>query len=485
MSNATIKELSAQLAAKACSSVELAQEFINKINVLNKDLGCYVTVDAARTLAQAQAADARRAAGNAGPLTGVPLAHKDIFCAKGWLTTCGSKMLANFVAPYDAHVVERCDAAGMVTLGKTNMDEFAMGSSNETSYFGAVRNPWNRERVPGGSSGGSAAAVAARLAPAATGTDTGGSIRQPAALTGICGLKPTYGLVSRYGMIAFASSLDQAGPMARTAEDLGLLLNVMAGHDRRDSTSLERPAEDYNRDLAKPLKGLRVGLPKEFFAAGMSADVQKAIEAAIAEYKKLGATVVDISLPNMGLSVPVYYVLAPAEASSNLSRFDGVRYGHRAAEYTDLLDMYKRSRGEGFGAEVKRRILIGTYVLSHGYYDAYYIRAQKLRRLIAQDFVAAFRHCDVIMGPTSPTTAFRIGEKSSDPVQMYLSDIYTIAVNLAGLPGMSIPCGFDGGGLPVGLQIIGNYFDEARMLNVAHQYQLATDWHRRAPQGAI
>ena len=481
MSNATSKELSAQLAAKACSSVELAQEFINKINDLNKDLGCYVTVDAARTLAQAQAADARRAAGTAGPLTGVPLAHKDIFCAKGWLTTCGSKMLANFVAPYDAHVVERCDAAGMVTLGKTNMDEFAMGSSNETSYFGAVRNPWNRERVPGGSSGGSAAAVAARLAPAATGTDTGGSIRQPAALTGICGLKPTYGLVSRYGMIAFASSLDQAGPMARTAEDLGLLLNVMAGHDRRDSTSLERPAEDYNRDLAKPLKGLRVGLPKEFFAAGMSADVQTAIEAAIAEYKKLGATVVDISLPNMGLSVPVYYVLAPAEASSNLSRFDGVRYGHRAAEYTDLLDMYKRSRGEGFGAEVKRRILIGTYVLSHGYYDAYYIRAQKLRRLIAQDFVAAFRHCDVIMGPTSPSTAFRIGEKSSDPVQMYLSDIYTIAVNLAGLPGMSIPCGFDGGSLPVGLQIIGNYFDEARMLNVAHQYQLATDWHRRAP----
>ena len=481
MSNATIKELSAQLAAKACSSVELAQEFINKINVLNEGLGCYVTVDAARTLAQAQAADARRAAGNAGPLTGVPLAHKDIFCAKGWLTTCGSKMLANFVAPYDAHVVERCDAAGMVTLGKTNMDEFAMGSSNETSHFGVVRNPWNREMVPGGSAGGTAAAVAARLAPAATGTDTGGSIRQPAALTGICGLKPTYGLVSRYGMIAFASSLDQAGPMARTAEDLGLLLNVMAGHDRRDSTSLERPTEDYNRDLAKPLKGLRVGLPKEFFAAGMSADVQTAIEAAIAEYKKLGATVVDISLPNMGLSVPVYYVLAPAEASSNLSRFDGVRYGHRAAEYTDLPDMYKRSRGEGFGAEVKRRILIGTYVLSHGYYDAYYIRAQKLRRLIAQDFVAAFRHCDVIMGPTSPTTAFRIGEKSSDPVQMYLSDIYTIAVNLAGLPGMSIPCGFDGGSLPVGLQIIGNYFDEARMLNVAHQYQLATDWHRRAP----
>jgi aspartyl-tRNA(Asn)/glutamyl-tRNA(Gln) amidotransferase subunit A len=483
MSNATLKELSAQLAAGACSSVELSQEFINKINSLNKDLGCFITVDAARTLAQAQAADAQRAAGCAGPLTGVPLAHKDIFCAQGWLTTCGSRMLANFVAPYDAHVVERCNAAGMVTLGKTNMDEFAMGSSNETSYYGPVRNPWNRDVVPGGSSGGSAAAVAARLAPAATGTDTGGSIRQPAALTGICGLKPTYGLVSRYGMIAFASSLDQAGPMARSAEDLGLLLNVMAGHDPRDSTSLERAPEDYNRDLARPLTGLRIGLPKEFFAAGLTPDVQRAVEASIAEYKKLGATMVDISLPNMELSVPVYYVLAPAEASSNLSRFDGVRYGHRAAEYTDLMDMYKRTRAEGFGAEVKRRILIGTYVLSHGYYDAYYIHAQKLRRLIASDFVEAFKQCDVIMGPTSPTTAFKLGEKSADPVQMYLSDIYTIAVNLAGLPGMSIPCGFDGSDLPVGLQIIGNYFDEARMLNVAHQYQLATDWHQRAPKG--
>lgn len=483
MSNATLKELSAQLAAGACSSVELSRDFINKINGLNKGLGCFITVDAERTLTQAQAADAKRAAGHAGPLTGVPLAHKDIFCAEGWLTTCGSRMLENFVSPYDAHVVERCNAAGMVTLGKTNMDEFAMGSSNETSYYGPVRNPWNRDAVPGGSSGGSAAAVAARLAPAATGTDTGGSIRQPAALTGICGLKPTYGLVSRYGMIAFASSLDQAGPMARTAEDLGLLLNVMAGFDPRDSTSLDRPIEDYNRDLARPLAGLRIGLPKEFFAAGLTPDVQRAVEAAVAEYKKLGATLVDISLPNMELSVPVYYVLAPAEASSNLSRFDGVRYGHRAAEYTDLMDMYKRSRAEGFGAEVKRRILIGTYVLSHGYYDAYYIHAQKLRRLIAKDFVEAFKQCDVIMGPTSPTTAFKLGEKSADPVQMYLSDIYTIAVNLAGLPGMSIPCGFDGGGLPVGLQIIGNYFDEARMLNVAHQYQLATDWHQRAPQG--
>ena len=481
MSNATLKELSDRLAAGACSSVELAQDYINKINGLGKSLGCFITVDAERSLAQAKAADARRAAGNAGPLTGVPLAHKDIFCAEGWLTTCASRMLSNFVSPYDAHVVELCNAAGMVTLGKTNMDEFAMGSSNETSFFGPVRNPWNPDTVPGGSSGGSAAAVAARLAPAATGTDTGGSIRQPAALTGICGLKPTYGLVSRYGMIAFASSLDQAGPMARTAEDLGLLLNVMAGHDPRDSTSLERPAEDYNRSLAQPLKGLRIGLPREFFAEGLSPDVRRAVDEAVAEYRKLGATVVDISLPNMELSVPVYYVLAPAEASSNLSRFDGVRYGHRAAEYTDLMDMYKRSRAEGFGAEVKRRILIGTYVLSHGYYDAYYIRAQKLRRLIARDFVEAFRQCDVIMGPTSPTTAFRLGEKSADPVQMYLSDIYTIAVNLAGLPGMSIPCGFDGGGLPVGLQIIGNYFDEARMLNAAHQYQLATDWHTKAP----
>ncbi len=483
MSNATLKELSAQLAAGTCSSVELTQEFLNKINRLNKDLGCFVTLDAARSLAQAQAADAQRAAGRAGPLTGIPLAHKDIFCARDWLTTCGSRMLENFVAPYDAHVVEQCNRAGMVTLGKTNMDEFAMGSSNETSYFGPVRNPWQREAVPGGSSGGSAVAVAARLAPAATGTDTGGSIRQPAALTGICGLKPTYGLVSRYGMIAFASSLDQAGPMARTAEDLALLLNVMAGHDARDSTSLEHPAEDYLRDLARPLAGLRIGLPREFFASGLAPDVQRAVESAIDEYRKLGATVVDISLPNMGLSVPVYYVLAPAEASSNLSRFDGVRYGHRAAGYSDLSDMYKRTRAEGFGAEVKRRILIGTYVLSHGYYDAYYIRAQKLRRLIAADFAAAFRQCDIIMGPTSPTTAFKLGEKSADPVQMYLSDIYTIAVNLAGLPGMSIPCGFDTGGLPVGLQIIGNYFAEARMLNVAHQYQRVTDWHQRAPEG--
>jgi len=392
-------------------------------------------------------------------------------------------MLSNFTSPYDAHVVERLDAAGAVTLGKTNMDEFAMGSSNETSYYGPVRNPWDVNTVPGGSSGGSAAAVAARLAPGAIGTDTGGSIRQPAALSGICGLKPTYGVVSRYGMIAFASSLDQGGPMARSAEDLGLLMNVMAGFDARDSTSLERNREDYTRDLPKSLKGLRIGLPKEFFASGAAPGVAKAVDAAVAEFRKLGCETVEVSLPNMKLSVPVYYVLAPAEASSNLARYDGVRYGHRAPEYSDLMDMYKKTRAQGFGAEVRRRILIGTYVLSHGYYDAYYIQAQKLRRLIARDFVEAFKRCDVIMGPTSPTTAFKLGEKIADPVQMYLNDIYTIPANLAGLPGMSIPCGFDGKNLPVGLQIVGNYFSEAKMLGVAHQYQLATDWHARAPSG--
>ena len=483
MQNFTAKQLAAELAARRVSSVEVAEFFLKRINTLGKSLNAFISVDEEKTLTAARAADARIAAGTAGPLTGVPVAHKDIFCAEGWLTTCGSKMLANFRAPYDAHVIEQFNAAGTVIAGKTNMDEFAMGSSNETSHFGPVRNPWNPQTVPGGSSGGSAAAVAARLAPVATGTDTGGSIRQPAALTGICGLKPTYGVVSRYGMIAFASSLDQGGPFARTAEDLALMLNVMAGFDARDSTSLERPREDYARDLAKPLAGLRIGLPREFFAAGMAPDVAKAIDEAIAQYRKLGATTVEVGLPNMKLSVPVYYVLAPAEASSNLSRFDGVRYGYRAPEYGDLIDLYKKSRAQGFGAEVKRRILIGTYVLSHGYYDAYYIKAQQLRRLIAQDFVEAFKQCDVILGPTSPSTAFKIGEKSGDPVQMYLSDIYTIAVNLAGLPGLSQPCGFDGAGLPVGLQLIGNYFGEAKMLNVAHQYQLATDWHQRAPQG--
>ena len=483
MHNASIKSLSAELAACKLSSVELTKHFLKRIKVLNAKYHCFITLDEETSLKQAEAADRLRAAGSGQPLTGIPIAQKDIFCAKGWLTTCGSKMLSNFISPYDAHVVERLNAAGAVNIGKTNMDEFAMGSSSETSYYGPVRNPWDVNTVPGGSSGGSAAAVAARLAAGAIGTDTGGSIRQPAALTGICGLKPTYGVVSRYGMVAFASSLDQGGPMARTAEDLALMMNIMAGFDARDSTSLEREREDYTRELGKSIKGMKIGLPKEFFAEGAVPDVVKGVEAAVAEYRKLGCETVEVSLPNMGLSVPVYYVLAPAEASSNLARYDGVRYGYRAPEYSDLIDLYKKTRAQGFGAEVKRRILIGTYVLSHGYYDAYYIQAQKVRRLIARDFAEAFKRCDVMMGPTSPTTAFRIGEKAGDPVQMYLSDIYTIAVNLAGLPGMSVPCGFDGKGLPVGLQIIGNYFSEARMLNVAHQYQQATDWHQRAPKG--
>ncbi len=483
MINAGLKELSQALAAKKISSVELSSLFLDRIERLNHDLNAFVTVDREKSLKSAADADARLAAGMAGVLTGIPIAQKDIFCAEGWTTTCGSKMLANFVAPYDATVIEKLHVqAGMVSLGKTNMDEFAMGSSNETSHFGPVKNPWDRTRVPGGSSGGSAAAVAARMAPIATGTDTGGSIRQPAALCNLTGLKPTYGVVSRYGMIAYASSLDQGGPMAQSAEDCALLLNAMAGFDPRDSTSLERPAEDYTRDLDKPLNGLRIGLPREFFAAGCDAGVMDAVQAAIRAYEKLGATVVDISLPNSHLSVPAYYVIAPAEASSNLSRYDGVRYGYRAPEYGNLDDMYMKTRAQGFGAEVKRRILIGAYVLSHGYYDAYYLQAQRIRRLIANDFVEAFKSCDVIMGPTSPSTAFRLGEKSADPVQMYLSDIYTIAVNLAGLPGMSVPCGF-ADGLPVGLQLIGNYFDEARLLGVAHRYQQATDWHRRLPGG--
>ncbi|MGZ8230245.1 MAG: Asp-tRNA(Asn)/Glu-tRNA(Gln) amidotransferase subunit GatA, partial [Burkholderiales bacterium] len=449
MHDATVKALSDALAARKLSCVEAARIYLARVKALNGTYNCFITTDEERTLAEAAEADKARAAGRAQPLTGIPIAQKDIFCAKGWLTTCGSKMLSNFVSPYDAHVVQRLKEAGAVTLGKTNMDEFAMGSSNETSFYGPVRNPWDTRTVPGGSSGGSAAAVAARLAPAATGTDTGGSIRQPAALSGICGLKPTYGVVSRYGMIAFASSLDQAGPMAKSAEDLALMLNAMAGFDARDSTSLERPAEDFGRDLAAGLSGLRIGLPAEFFAEGVAPDVARAVDEAIAEYKKMGCEVVELTLPNMRLSVPVYYVLAPAEASSNLARYDGVRYGYRTPSYRDLEDMYERTRAEGFGAEVKRRILIGTYVLSHGYYDAYYIRAQKLRRLIAQDFASAFEKCDIIMGPTTPTTAFRLGEKASDPLQMYLSDIYTIAVNLAGLPGLSIPCGFDAKGLPV------------------------------------
>ncbi len=449
-------------------------------------------MDPDRSLEQARAADARIAAGRAEPLTGIPVAHKDIFVTKGWPSTCGSRMLASFVSPYDAHVIERFNDSGAVILGKTNMDEFAMGSSSETSWFGPVRNPWNTERVAGGSSGGSAAAVAARLAPVATGTDTGGSIRQPAALTGVCGLKPTYGTVSRYGMIAFASSLDQGGAFARSAADLATLLNVMAGFDARDSTSLERPAENYARDLerpvsdasaGKPLAGLRVGVPGEYFAAGLAPDVAAPIEAAIDALKKLGASVVEVQLPNTGLSVPAYYVIAPAEASSNLSRYDGVRYGYRAPDYDDLTDMYCKTRAQGFGAEVKRRILIGTYVLSHGYYDAYYLKAQKIRRLIARDFTEAFQRCDVILGPVAPTVAFELGAKMSDPVQMYLNDIYTIAANLAGLPAMSIPCGFGSEGLPVGLHLVGDYFTEARLLGIAHQFQKATDWHTRMPAG--
>ncbi|KVW96993.1 Asp-tRNA(Asn)/Glu-tRNA(Gln) amidotransferase subunit GatA [Thiobacillus denitrificans] len=481
MPETSLSALAAQLAAKQISSRELAQAYLDRIAALNPSINAFITVDAEKTLAEAAAADALIAAGQAGPLTGVPIAHKDIFCTDGWLTTCGSKMLHNFIAPYDAHVIQRFKAAGMPSLGKTNMDEFAMGSSNETSYFGAVKNPWNTAYVPGGSSGGAAACVAARMAPAATGTDTGGSIRQPAALCGITGLKPTYGLVSRFGMIAFASSLDQAGPMAPSAEDCALLLNVMTGFDPNDSTSLDREKEDYARDLDKPLAGLRVGLPREFFAAGLNSEVAAAVEAAVTELKKLGATTVDISLANSRLAIPVYYVLAPAEASSNLSRFDGVRYGYRAPEYGNLDDMYSKTRAQGFGAEVKRRILIGAYVLSHGYYDAYYLQAQKIRRLIADDFNAAFKTCDVILGPTAPGTAFKLGEKSGDPVEMYLNDLYTIPANLAGLPGMSLPCGFDAQGLPIGLQLVGNYFSEAKMLNVAHQYQRATDWHSRMP----
>jgi aspartyl-tRNA(Asn)/glutamyl-tRNA(Gln) amidotransferase subunit A len=482
MLNNSLLELGGALRTGKISSVELTQLYLDRIAMLNPALNAFITTHSDTSLAQARSADALLAGGKAQPLTGIPIAQKDIFCAKSWRTTCGSKILENFIAPYDAHVIEQFNRAGAVNLGKTNMDEFAMGSSNETSYFGTVKNPWDKKAVPGGSSGGSACAVAARLCAAATGTDTGGSIRQPAALCGISGIKPTYGTVSRYGMIAFASSLDQAGPMARSAEDLSLLLNVMTGFDERDSTSLPRDKEDYARDLNKPLAGLRIGLPGEFFAEGLAQDVAGSVNEAIAEYKKLGATIVDISLPNSRLSVPVYYVLAPAEASSNLSRYDGVRYGYRAPEYGDLTEMYEKTRAQGFGAEVKRRIMIGTYVLSHGYYDAYYLQAQKIRRLIAQDFDDAFKRCDVIMGPTSPSTAFNLGEKGDDPVQMYLSDIYTIAVNLAGLPGMSIPCGFGSNGLPVGLQIIGNYFTEARMLNVAHQYQQVTDYHDRAPQ---
>ena len=481
MHSKTIAEISRDLKAGKYSSEELTRTYLERIDKHNKQLNCFVTVTPEIALEQARAADKKLKSGGGGPLTGVPMAHKDIFCTLGVKTSCGSRMLDNFIAPYNATVVERLSAAGMVMLGKTNMDEFAMGSSNETSYYGPVRNPWDTKAVPGGSSGGSAAAVAARLVPATTGTDTGGSIRQPASLCGITGIKPTYGRVSRYGMIAFASSLDQAGPMTQTAEDAAMMLTAMAGFDGRDSTSVEQAVPDYTADLNQPLKGLRIGVPKEFISEGLSADVANVVAAAIAEYKKLGAEVIEISLPNSSLSVPTYYVVAPAECSSNLSRFDGVRFGYRCEQPRDLEDLYKRSRGEGFGAEVKRRIMIGTYVLSAGYYDAYYLKAQKLRHLISDDFHKAFEQVDVIMGPTSPTAGFNIGEKADDPVTMYLSDIYTIAVNLAGLPGMSIPAGF-AGDKPVGLQIIGNYFQEAKLLNVAHQYQQVTDWHSRVPK---
>ena len=477
-----VAELSAALAAGEFSALELTQALLDRIGAQNPALNAFITVTAEQALAQAREADAKRAAGEAGPLTGIPIAHKDLFCTAGVRTTCGSKMLDNFISPYDATVVEKLAAAGTVMLGKTNMDEFAMGSSNETSFYGPVKNPWNPETVSGGSSGGSAAAVAARLVPGATGTDTGGSIRQPAALCGISGLKPTYGRVSRYGLIAYASSLDQAGPMARTAEDLALLLNAMAGFDPRDSTSVERQVPDYTETLAASIKGLKIGLPKEYFGEGLDGEVGKAIEAAIEEYRRLGAEFTEVSLPNSRLAVPVYYVIGPAEASSNLSRFDGVRFGYRCENPRDLEDMYKRSRGEGFGEEVKRRILIGTYALSAGYYDAYYLKAQQVRRLIREDFVKAFEQVDMLLGPTSPTVAFRLGERRDDPVQMYLSDVYTIAANLAGLPALSIPAGF-AHGLPVGLQLIGRDFDEARLLNAAHKFQQATDWHAARPEG--
>jgi aspartyl-tRNA(Asn)/glutamyl-tRNA(Gln) amidotransferase subunit A len=483
---APIASLARALATRRLSSVELTTSLLDRVDALGPRLNAFLALDRERTLAQARAADARLAAGDATPLTGIPVAHKDVLMTAGWKTTCGSRMLKDFVAPYSAFVVERLGDAGMVLIGKTNMDEFAMGSSSESSYFGPVRNPWNVDYVPGGSSGGSSAAVAARLVPAATGTDTGGSIRQPAALSGVCGLKPTYGVCSRYGLIAFASSLDTPGPFAQTAEDCALLLNAMAGHDPRDSTSLDRPLEDYARLLrpgvgAKPLTNLRIGLPQEYNAAGVDADVAAAIDAALSEFRKLGATTVDVTLPSVDLSVPVYYVIAPAEASSNLARFDGVRYGHRAAKYDGLADMYAKTRAEGFGAEVKRRILVGTYVLSHGYYDAYYLKAQQVRRLIADGFQRAYRECDVIMGPTAPTAAFRIGAKSDDPVQMYLNDIFTVAGNLTGTPAISIPCGFDRNDLPIGLQIQGNHFAEALILNAAHRFQQATDWHKREP----
>lgn len=480
MHNHTVAELIKQLQTKAVSSVELTQHFLNRINTLDKSINSFITVTEERALEAAKAADARIAKGDAPALCGLPIAHKDIFCTKGVRTSCGSKMLDNFIAPYDATIVENYQQAGIVSLGKTNMDEFAMGSSNETSFYGPVKNPWAENCVPGGSSGGSAAAVAARLAPAATATDTGGSIRQPAALCGITGLKPTYGRASRFGMIAFASSLDQAGLMARSAEDIALLLGPMAQFDAKDSTCVNHPVDDYTSLLQQPLKGLRIGIPKEYFGDGLNPGTERCVREAIAVLESLGATTKEIHLPHTGLSVPAYYVIAPAECSANLSRFDGVRYGYRCENPKDLEDLYCRTRSEAFGDEVKRRIMVGAYALSAGYYDAYYSKAQKARRLIKQDFVAAFNDVDVIVGPTSPSPAFEFGSKGSDPVAMYLEDIYTIATNLAGLPGMSLPCGLVDD-KPVGLQIIGNYFAEAQMLGVAHQFQQATNFHTLAP----
>ena len=482
MHQLTLAEIARGLADKQFSSEELTRSLLARIQQLDPQLNSFITVTEELALTQAKAADARRSAGENAALLGAPIAHKDLFCTEGVLTSCGSKILSGFKAPYNATVVEKLAAAGSVTLGKLNMDEFAMGSANESSHYGPVKNPWDLTRVPGGSSGGSAAAVAARLLPAATGTDTGGSIRQPAALTNLTGIKPTYGRVSRWGMIAYASSLDQGGPLARTAEDCALMLQAMAGFDAKDSTSVEQPVDDYLAALNQPLSGLRIGLPKEYFGAGLDSRIADATLAVVEELKKLGATVKDISLPNMQHAIPAYYVIAPAEASSNLSRFDGVRFGYRCENPVNLEDLYKRSRGEGFGAEVKRRIMVGTYALSAGYYDAYYLKAQKIRRLIKNDFVSAFNEVDVILGPTTPNLAWKLGEKCNDPVAAYLEDIYTITANLAGIPGLSMPAGFVDG-LPVGVQLLAPYFQEGRLLNVAHQYQQVTDWHTRAPAG--
>ncbi|MDM8348241.1 Asp-tRNA(Asn)/Glu-tRNA(Gln) amidotransferase subunit GatA [Pseudomonas sp. sp1636] len=482
MHRLTLAEIARALAAKQFSAEELTRDLLQRIAQLDPQLNSFISVTEELALGQAKAADARRAEGESGALLGAPIGHKDLFCTQDVLTSCGSKILQGFKAPYNATVVENLAAAGCVTLGKLNMDEFAMGSANESSHYGPVKNPWNLEHVPGGSSGGSAAAIAARLLPAATGTDTGGSIRQPAALTNLTGIKPTYGRVSRWGMIAYASSLDQGGPLARTAEDCALMLQAMAGFDPKDSTSVDQPVDDYLAALAKPLNGLRIGLPKEYFGAGLDSRIAEAVLTVVEELKKLGATIKEISLPNMQHAIPAYYVIAPAEASSNLSRFDGVRFGYRCENPVNLEDLYKRSRGEGFGAEVKRRIMVGTYALSAGYYDAYYLKAQKIRRLIKNDFVSAFNEVDVILGPTTPNLAWKLGEKNHDPVAAYLEDIYTITANLAGIPGLSMPAGFVDG-LPVGVQLLAPYFQEGRLLNVAHQYQQVTDWHTRAPSG--